>query len=582
MAWYRTGTITVTNGSATITGSGTAFIANASIGEGLIGPDGRTYEITNIASDTSLTISPAYLGGTAGGQAYAIAPLRGRIADLISETSSLLASFSSVRDGIGAGLFPDGSAATPGFRFANDQDTGIFRSGENQFSLVTGGSTRATFTANGTTRLGGVVKLEIANGSDNNSPGVTLFEGDDFLYNGQYLHQYGFGFHSINLGGGNVNSPYVSGFFGVSFFSAGALTMRLAPNGNVGIGATLPASRLHVAAVDQSVCRIRIENTLRSAGGAMEIVGGVNALSQQGLSVFDTSAGLTRLVIGDNGNVGIGSSAPTAKLEVNGTVSAGAPGVSNNTFGVQLWPIAAGSAVYNLYCAGDNTLKITNGGNTNQTLNTSFIEINANASLYPSSDNIQILGTPEKRWSVVYAGSGTINTSDEREKHWRGELTAAEMRAAKRIIAELGIYQWNDAVAEKGEDSARLHFGVRAQQAFSIMEEEGLDWGRYAWACYDQWEEKTEPVMEEVTVTKTRKVMQPSETLDEETGEPIMVEVEQTYEETEMQPTGETRVTLEAGDRHGVRPDQLAFWLIAAQAAMQADLEARIALLEGA
>ena len=77
MGWYRAGTVALTNGSSTVTGSGTAFIANAGIGEGLIAPDGRTYEITNIASDTSLTISPAYLGSTASGQAYAVAPCAG-------------------------------------------------------------------------------------------------------------------------------------------------------------------------------------------------------------------------------------------------------------------------------------------------------------------------------------------------------------------------------------------------------------------------------------------------------------------------------------------------------------------------
>lgn len=88
MTWYRTGTAVFTNGNATVTGTGTAWIANASVGEGLIAPDGRIYEITAIASDTSLTISPAYLGSTASGQAYAVAPIRGRIAQLLSETSA--------------------------------------------------------------------------------------------------------------------------------------------------------------------------------------------------------------------------------------------------------------------------------------------------------------------------------------------------------------------------------------------------------------------------------------------------------------------------------------------------------------
>ena len=41
MAWYRTGTVTVTNGSATVTGAGTDFVSNTQIGECFLGPDGR-------------------------------------------------------------------------------------------------------------------------------------------------------------------------------------------------------------------------------------------------------------------------------------------------------------------------------------------------------------------------------------------------------------------------------------------------------------------------------------------------------------------------------------------------------------
>ena len=170
------------------------------------------------------------------------------------------------------------------------------------------------------------------------------------------------------------------------------------------------------------------------------------------------------------------------------------------------------------------------------------IIVNSSGLTTPGADGSQDFGSASFRWATVFATTGAINTSDEREKHWRGEFNTAELRAAKRIIGELGIYQWNDAVAEKGEDGARLHFGVRAQRAFQIMEDEGLDWGRYAWACYDQW---------------------PEETTDQQGPNGDMVPV-----------------TLNAGDRYGIRPDQLAFWLIAAQAHIQADLAARLAALE--
>ena len=62
MAWYDTGTVSVTNGSTTVTGSGTNFIAGAQVGEGFASSDGRLYEIQAIVSATSLTLADPYLG----------------------------------------------------------------------------------------------------------------------------------------------------------------------------------------------------------------------------------------------------------------------------------------------------------------------------------------------------------------------------------------------------------------------------------------------------------------------------------------------------------------------------------------
>lgn len=57
MSQYTTGTITTTAGSATITGSGTAWLANVSVGDEIfVGDDGIRGEISGIASDTSITL----------------------------------------------------------------------------------------------------------------------------------------------------------------------------------------------------------------------------------------------------------------------------------------------------------------------------------------------------------------------------------------------------------------------------------------------------------------------------------------------------------------------------------------------
>ena len=75
MTWYKTGTVTVTPGSNAVIGTGTSFIANSRVGDGFRGPDGGWYEITNIASDTAMSISPPY----GDPSAYAIAPLQGYV-----------------------------------------------------------------------------------------------------------------------------------------------------------------------------------------------------------------------------------------------------------------------------------------------------------------------------------------------------------------------------------------------------------------------------------------------------------------------------------------------------------------------
>jgi hypothetical protein len=122
--------------------------------------------------------------------------------------------------------------------------------------------------------------------------------------------------------------------------------------------------------------------------------------------------------------------------------------------------------------------------------------ITSAGTLQPGSDNGYDLGAASMRVRTIYAATGTINTSDARDKAWRGAPDAAERRAARRIAAELGFYQWLDAIAEKGAGAARLHFGVRAQAVWAIMADEGLvdpigeDGAadtRYAFLCRDIW-----------------------------------------------------------------------------------------------
>jgi hypothetical protein len=61
--WINTGTISISAGGTTVTGSGTSFLTGGTQkGDMFQAPDGREYEITNIVSDTQLSIYKAYQG----------------------------------------------------------------------------------------------------------------------------------------------------------------------------------------------------------------------------------------------------------------------------------------------------------------------------------------------------------------------------------------------------------------------------------------------------------------------------------------------------------------------------------------
>ena len=104
----------------------------------------------------------------------------------------------------------------------------------------------------------------------------------------------------------------------------------------------------------------------------------------------------------------------------------------------------------------------------------------------PGADNTQTLGSASYRWSTVYAGTGTINTSDARAKTPVRGMTDAEIAAAKDLSKEIGVYQFLQSVIDKGTD-ARQHIGLTVQRAAEIMTGHGLDPWSYGFMCHDTW-----------------------------------------------------------------------------------------------
>lgn len=381
MAWYRAGTIALTNGSQLVTGTGTSWISSVRVGYALIGPDGRSYEIVDIASNTSLTLAAGYLGATSSGQPYAIMPTSSLAGDLAVQASGLIASFAGVRDGIGQGLIPNGTVSLPALRFDSAQSSGLYRA--------------------------------------------------------------------------------------IGF----------------GIG-----------------------------------------LSVEGVPVLMAGPGLTR----------IGNANQFTDVGVN------------NGSGY----IASSAGNLNLMTAGGQSFVFTIGS-------TATLAVSA-TSLYALTDNSIALGLASRRYTVLYASTGTINTSDAREKDWRGPLSEAELRAARTIARGIGAYRWLASIQEKGDD-ARLHVGVKAQDVIAALEAEGLPAMDYGFVCYDSW--AAQPAVPEMP------------------GSPATPEIRDAAGAivSPAMPAGPPmpgRPALAAGDRYGIRPDELCLFLAAAQEQRLAALEA--------
>jgi hypothetical protein len=110
------------------------------------------------------------------------------------------------------------------------------------------------------------------------------------------------------------------------------------------------------------------------------------------------------------------------------------------------------------------------------------------AEFFPATDNAISCGYPSFRWSVVYAVTGTIQTSDKNLKQDIAELDDTEKRVAIAIKSLIKKYRFKESVAEKG-DNARIHVCAIAQEVASAFEAEGLDPTRYGLFCSNIWYE---------------------------------------------------------------------------------------------
>lgn len=114
-----------------------------------------------------------------------------------------------------------------------------------------------------------------------------------------------------------------------------------------------------------------------------------------------------------------------------------------------------------------------------------YLNLNVDGIVLPARDNVHVLGTASFRWSVVYAATGTINTSDRDKKEQIEALSKAEKIVALQIKKAVKKFKFKDAVAEKGS-KARIHVGVIAQEVAEIFAKNGLNAEDYGLFCSDK------------------------------------------------------------------------------------------------
>ena len=475
----------------------------------------------------------------------------------------------------------DGTAGAPGIAFASDTNTGLFRPGTDILAASTGGTERARIDASGLLGIGTIApqtRLH-AHQTVSGGRGCTLFLQNDGGTDGSETAIYmGYGFAETLPFAGNIRVRQIgfpSGIYGADFNieqRTGAASWATSffiqrTTGNVGIGTDAPTVKLDIAGAIRASGAIRTSSgagggnfglsyTTANAGSrSWAIYNDYVAYGDFAVLQSSTQSGATdvaRLYINEIGKVGIGTAAPLAKLHVAGQNLAGAeptyrgdividqvgPSVSSNgglEFKVDNASSGYGARIKSAFDGGSGYDLIFQNRNNSAAWSTRMI-VNVDGHILPGADNTQNFGSGSFRWATIFAGTGTINTSDERYKILRegGDLSDAEYRAWSAVRAI--VYRDKDSFERKG-DAARLHIGYSWQSIQAAFEAEGLDAGRYGLWCEDALQAPVEK-----TRTATRPVEGQTETipvLDDE-GQPVFEEVQET-EEVE-QPFEEVRI----------------------------------------
>lgn len=314
--------------------------------------------------------------------------------------------------------------------------------------------------------------------------------------------------------------------------------------------------------------------------GTLEITGGGTAAEQAGIRIRNQVGATVNVGINNEQATGYSTFAGGGALFYNKGRS-GFGIMPSTNYALQFAGTAAGARRGFLETTATNVQIGGEGDGVTQFIQNAAVKLQIKASangysVTPGTDNSQTLGDASNRWSVVWAGTGTISTSDARDKTPVRKLTAAEIAAACDLADEIGAYKFLDSISEKG-DAAREHIGMTVQRAMEVLESHGIDPYELSFICHDEWS----------AVPAITRVVELGDLRSVKTGGLIASGVESSEENLPISvwaKTHEIEVELSpartAGDRYSFRENGLYAFIAAGMKARQDDLARRLAALE--
>ena len=104
----------------------------------------------------------------------------------------------------------------------------------------------------------------------------------------------------------------------------------------------------------------------------------------------------------------------------------------------------------------------------------------------PNKNGSVYLGYEGFKWKVLYCGDATIHTSDKRLKTDITSFTDTLLDAWENV--NWVSFRFKEAIQIKGEENARIHFGLIAQDIQDVFTENDLDATRYSFFCHHSWD----------------------------------------------------------------------------------------------